>query len=65
MTVKYHKNACENCGAITHKKDCLEKPRKVGAKYTNSRIAPDEFVQPELSVDYDSKRDQWAGYGSS
>jgi len=59
MAVKYHKNACENYGAITHKKkDCLERPRKVGAKYTNSRIVPDKFVQPELSMDYDSKRDQ-------
>lgn len=61
--VKYRKGACENCGAMTHKrKDCMERPRKVGAKYTNSKIASDEFTQPELSMDYDGKRDRWAGY---
>lgn len=64
--VKYRKGACENCGAMTHKrKDCMERPRKFGAKYTNSKIAPDEFTQPELSMDYDGKRDRWAGYDPS
>lgn len=63
---KYRKGACENCGAMTHKrKDCMERPRKVGAKYTNAEIAPDEFTQPELSMDYDGKRDRWAGYDPS
>lgn len=63
---KYRKGACENCGAMTHKrKECMERPRKVGAKFTNSKIAPDEFTQPELSMDYDGKRDRWAGYDPS
>ncbi|EFN65330.1 Pre-mRNA-splicing factor Slu7 [Camponotus floridanus] len=66
VAIKYRKGACENCGAMTHKrKDCMERPRKVGAKYTNSKIAPDEFTQPELSMDYDGKRDRWAGYDPS
>lgn len=66
VAAKYRKGACENCGAMTHKrKDCMERPRKVGAKYTNSKIAPDEFTQPELSMDYDGKRDRWAGYDPS
>lgn len=48
---------------MTHKKkDCLERPRKVGAKFNNANIAADEFVQPELSRDFDGKRDRWAGY---
>jgi pre-mRNA-processing factor SLU7 len=35
--------ACENCGAMTHKKkDCMERPRKLGAKFTGKNIARDE-----------------------
>ncbi|WRT67785.1 pre-mRNA-splicing factor SLU7 [Kwoniella shivajii] len=59
---KYRKGACENCGAMTHKKqDCLERPRKKGAKFTNKNIAPDEVIQ-NFESDYDSKRDRWNGY---
>ncbi|WVQ73201.1 pre-mRNA-splicing factor SLU7 [Cryptococcus sp. DSM 104548] len=59
---KYRKGACENCGAMTHKKkDCVERPRKRGAKFTNKDIAADEVVQ-SFSADYDSKRDRWNGY---
>lgn len=62
---KYRKGACENCGAITHKKqDCLERPRKKGAKYTNRDIAPDEIIQ-EVAAGYDAKRDRWNGYDPS
>lgn len=60
---KYRKGACENCGALTHKrKDCLERPRKVGAKFTNDDIAPDEKNLPSLNLDYDGKRDRWNGF---
>lgn len=60
---KFRKGSCENCGAMTHKKkDCMERPRKVGAKFTGTDIAPDEYVQPKLSLDYDGKRDRWNGY---
>ncbi|KAK2575895.1 hypothetical protein KPH14_007264 [Odynerus spinipes] len=66
VATKYRKGACENCGAMTHKKkECMERPRKIGAKFTNTNIAPDEFAQPELCVDYDGKRDRWAGYDPS
>lgn len=48
---------------MTHKKkDCLERPRKIGAKFSNAQIAHDEFVQPDLNPDFDGKRDRWAGY---
>lgn len=30
-----------------------------------ARIAADEFIQPELSMDYDGKRDRWRGYDPS
>lgn len=60
---RYRPGACENCGAMTHKKkDCLERPRKVGAKYTNKNIAPDEVILPEINHSFDSKRDRWAGF---
>ena len=63
IATKYRKGACENCGAVTHKKrDCLERPRKVGAKFTGSNLAPDEFLQPKLNLTYDGKRDRWNGY---
>ncbi|KAF8502257.1 pre-mRNA-splicing factor SLU7 [Russula emetica] len=59
---KYRKGACENCGAMTHRRqDCLERPRKKGAKYTNKNIAPDEFIQ-DIEAGYDAKRDRWNGY---
>uniref|UniRef100_A0A8C4SUK6 Pre-mRNA-splicing factor SLU7 n=1 Tax=Erpetoichthys calabaricus TaxID=27687 RepID=A0A8C4SUK6_ERPCA len=63
VVTKYRKGACENCGSMTHKKkDCLERPRKVGAKYTGTNIAPDEHAQIQLDLDYDGKRDRWNGY---
>ncbi|KAF6731410.1 Pre-mRNA-splicing factor SLU7 [Oryzias melastigma] len=63
VVTKFRKGACENCGAMTHKKkDCLERPRKVGAKFTGTDIAPDEHSQVQLMLDYDGKRDRWNGY---
>ncbi|XP_031175529.1 pre-mRNA-splicing factor SLU7 [Sander lucioperca] len=63
VATKFRKGACENCGAMTHKKkDCLERPRKVGARYTGTSIAPDEHSQLQLDLDYDGKRDRWNGY---
>lgn len=60
---KFRKGACENCGAMTHKrKDCLERPRKVLAKYSGEDIAPDEVLLPNLEHDFDGKRDRWNGY---
>nr|CDS27535.1 step II splicing factor slu7 [Hymenolepis microstoma] len=60
---KFREGACENCGALTHdRKNCLERPRKVGAKYTGMDIAPDEFEQEDIKLGYDAKRDRWNGY---
>ena len=59
---KYRKGACENCGAMTHqKRDCLERPRKKGAKFTNKDIQADEIIQ-DVPAGYDAKRDRWNGY---
>uniref|UniRef100_A0A6I8QLA6 Pre-mRNA-splicing factor SLU7 n=1 Tax=Xenopus tropicalis TaxID=8364 RepID=A0A6I8QLA6_XENTR len=63
IATKYRQGACDNCGAMTHKKkDCFERPRRVGAKFTGANIAPDEHDQPQLMLDYDGKRDRWNGY---
>lgn len=63
---KYRPGSCENCGAMTHKKkDCMERPRKIGAKFTGVQFGPDEAVQPDLALDFDGKRDRWAGYDPS
>lgn len=39
-----------------------QRPRKVGARFTGTGIAPDEQSQVELDLDYDGKRDRWNGY---
>ena len=60
---KFKPGSCTNCGAMTHKKkDCLERPRKKTAKLLNKQLAPDEVVKPELTLEYDAKRDMYAGY---
>lgn len=59
---KYRKGACENCGAVTHKKkDCLERPRRRGAKLTGRNIRPDEAIG-HVNLDFQGKRDRWNGY---
>ncbi|KAL1918407.1 uncharacterized protein VTP21DRAFT_3067 [Calcarisporiella thermophila] len=63
---KYRKGACENCGAMTHKtRDCVERPRKLGAKWTQKDIKPDELVADVDVNDYDAKRDRWSGYDAA
>ncbi|XAR56547.1 hypothetical protein NMG60_11037079 [Bertholletia excelsa] len=47
---------------MTHNvKSCMERPRKVGAKWTDKNIAPDEKIE-NFELDYDGKRDRWNGY---
>lgn len=62
---KFRKGACENCGAMTHKvKDCLQRKRKLGARWTGKGIAADEVVQ-DVKLGWDAKRDRWNGYDSA
>lgn len=62
---KYRKGACTNCGAMSHSaKDCVERPRKMGARWTGKDIQADEVVQ-SLDLDWDTKRDRWNGYDAS
>ncbi|ESQ56185.1 hypothetical protein EUTSA_v10027112mg [Eutrema salsugineum] len=61
----YRKGSCQNCGAMTHDaKSCPERPRKVGARFTNKNIRADEKVE-SLKLSYDAKRDRWNGYDPS
>eukprot|EP00045_Choanoeca_perplexa_P017789 m.266908 g.266908 ORF g.266908 m.266908 type:complete len:562 (+) comp17631_c0_seq2:62-1747(+) len=63
---RFRKGACTNCGAMTHKRaDCLERPRKLGAKFTGKNIAADEYLPEELHQTFDGKRDRWQDYDGS
>jgi pre-mRNA-processing factor SLU7 len=47
---------------MTHKaKDCVDRPRKIGAKFTGKDIQPDEIVKT-VELDWDGKRDRWNGF---
>mmetsp|Transcript_7958 Transcript_7958/g.20097 ORF Transcript_7958/g.20097 Transcript_7958/m.20097 type:complete len:673 (-) Transcript_7958:36-2054(-) len=62
VKTKFIKGACENCGATTHtKKDCVERPRSVGAKWNGKNLMPDEYIE-DLKLDWDGKRDRWNGF---
>ncbi|KAM7220030.1 Pre-mRNA splicing Prp18-interacting factor domain containing protein [Rhypophila decipiens] len=59
---KWVKGACENCGAMGHKKkECLEKPRKMGAKYTGKDIQADRIIR-DVNLGYEAKRDVYQTY---
>ncbi|XP_021770183.1 pre-mRNA-splicing factor SLU7-like [Chenopodium quinoa] len=59
---KFRKGSCANCGAMTHDaKSCMDRPRRVGAKWTGKHIAPDEIIE-EFELDFDGKRDRWNGF---
>lgn len=62
---KFRKGACENCGAMTHKtKECLNRPRAKGARWTGRDIQADEVVQ-DVELGWDAKRDRWNGYDAT
>jgi pre-mRNA-processing factor SLU7 len=63
IATKYRKGACENCGAMSHKaRDCLERPRKKGAKWTGEDIRPDEAMLDDMKLGFEAKRDRWNGF---
>ena len=47
---------------MTHNaKTCIERPRKIGAKYTGKDLGRDEVIE-QVKLDYEGKRDRWNGY---
>lgn len=59
---KFRKGACKNCGSMGHtERDCLERPRKIKAKYSGMDMVEDEEVG-DIATTWDSKRDRWNGY---
>ena len=59
----YRKGACTNCGGMGHDaKLCLNRPRKLGAKFTNQDIEADDIKIKQLNLSYDGARDRWNGY---
>jgi pre-mRNA-processing factor SLU7 len=51
---------------MTHKtKDCVERPRKIGAKYTKEGIGADEKIQQLHLETFDAKKDRWNGYDTA
>lgn len=62
QVTKYRKGACTNCGAMTHNaKTCIERPRKVGAKYNQRDFGHDEVIE-DIELNYEGKKDRWNGF---
>lgn len=60
---KWKKGACENCGAEGHmRKDCLQRQRKKGAKWTGRDIQADDMKYDTVKDSWDAKRDRWYNY---
>ncbi len=65
VKTKFVPGACENCGSTSHKRrDCLERPRKVLAKYSGDRLASDDVVPDDVTerTSFEAKRDRWRGF---
>ncbi len=65
IKTRFVAGACENCGSTSHKrKDCLERPRKMLAKYSGEKLASDD-IRPDNETDrtsFEAKRDRWRGF---
>lgn len=63
---KSTKATCTNCGGSSHTRaDCLEKPRKIAAKYRkeDDQIASTIEIRDDDALEsYDAKRDNYFGY---
>lgn len=47
---------------MTHQaKTCIERPRKIGAKFSGRDFGKDEVIR-QVEMGYAAKRDRWNGY---
>ena len=64
VKTKFVRGACENCGSTSHKRrDCLERPRKVIAKFSQRNLASDDTRDAGKDREsFEAKRDRWRGF---
>ena len=64
IKTKFIPGSCENCGSATHtRKACLERPRKILAKYSGVKLASDDLTPSEAGRGtFEAKRDRWRGF---
>ena len=55
-------SACFAWGSVCRRCVRLQRPRKVGARYTGEKIAPDELIPKALVLDFEGKRDLWKNF---
>jgi len=66
IATSYRVGACQNCGSLSHTpKFCLERPRKIGAKFNGKNFAADDKIENLKITKYEAKRDRWNGYDPS
>ena len=54
-----------SCGSTTHKtKECLERPRKLQAKWTGEDLARDDVIEDVQFNGWAHKRDAYKGYNA-
>jgi pre-mRNA-processing factor SLU7 len=64
VKTRFVKGVCENCGSTSHKRrDCLERPRKVIAKFSGEKLASNDLsVVDRDRSSFEAKRDRWRGF---
>jgi len=70
VALAHQNDSCENCGQTGHvRRDCLERPRKVAAKFfepdaarSATAVGEHKTHVPNGPTGFETKRDRWEGY---